>query len=877
MGIIGRHRESSVDEELRLHLERMIEENEARGMSHEQAREDAERRFGDLSHIREACVKEDEMAERSRRRVDRAMGWGQDIRYGLRMLWRSPLYALVIVVTLGFGIGANATVFSALAPYFLRDLPYADADRLVHLYTINTQAGWDRDRFSIGQMEDLRARSRGFESLGGYYYASTNLSGDGAAEQATVGRLTANAFEVLGATPSIGRTFAPDEGGPAGADVVVLSWGLWQRRFGGDGAVIGQTIRLDGEPHTVIGVMPAEFNFPFGGVKLWTPMRDDASTTPRDARPVLVFGRLAGGWTLESAREDLAGVWRDLSAEYPDIDGQRAGINVLGMRESLNFAYDILRIAFTALTGAVLFVLLVACANIVGLGLARAFVRRREVAVRSALGASRSRLLRQFLVESAILASIGGALGLLLAHVAMRMAGPVFPEDLFAIGEFGVDGTVILFTAAVTLMAALIIGVAPALSVTSTRPGDALREGGRSGAAGVRSSRLRSALVIGELALGLVLVVGAGLMTRSLSRATDVDLGFEPDGLLTVELMAPAAAYPDIASYAAYYRRVADAVTALPGVESASTGRILPLNHETPMAGYVVPGDPAVSDPLPMAESFPVGAGWIEALGIERLEGRDFQPADFGEGERVVMVNRTFADRHYGGSAVGQTVRLESGDSLMTLRIVGVVADVRHSSLTEPPPPQVYLPVDRTSSRRRFLVARVTGDPASLAASIRNAVAGIDPDIPANRLRPMRDIVLESVGPFAAMSIVLAVFGGFSLLLAAIGLYGLIAYSVSQRQTEFGVRMALGAAPRELVRGVVSEGVKLAGAGIVVGLLFALVAGRVLGSLLFGVSATDPVTFGLAAAVFLGCAMLATAVPALRASRSDPVSALRQG
>lgn len=876
--MLGESIESSIEEELRLHLERMIEENESRGMAAEAARADALRRFGDLQGIREACVNEQRMARRNRNRMERALGWVQDVRYGVRMLVRSPVYAIVIVITLAFGIGANAVVFSALSPYFLRGLPYAEPDRLVHLFTVNPTVGFDRDRFSLPQLEDLRARTRGFESLAGYYYTAVSLSSGDGAEQVTTGRLTANAFDVLGTSPALGRTFAPSESGPAGSDVVVLGWGLWQRVFAGDASVLGRTVRLDGRPYTVIGVMPAEFNFPFGGVKMWTPMPEEGTVQPRDVRGTLLFGRLADGWTAQRAAEDVRGAWSTMAQEHPDVEGRLDGVLVLGMRESLNFAWDLLRVAFAALVGAVLLVLLVACANIVGLGLARALARRREVAVRTALGAPRGRLIRQFLIESGLLCGAGAGLGLLIAHGVMRAAGPVFPEDLYAIGEFGVDGAVVLLTAGVAVLAALVIGIAPALSVTGGRPGDALREGGRSGAAGIRSSRTRALLVVGELALGLTLVVGAGLMTRSLGRLADVPLGFEADGLLTLELTPPRSNYPDADAWTAFWERVTREMDAVPGISATATTSVLPLNHETPMVEYEVPGQPVNGD-RPVAEWFAVSPGYFGSMEIASLAGRDFGAEDTEAGERVVVINRAFAERHYPGQAaadvIGRTIGLASGDSLRVHRVVGVVEGVRHSSITNDPPPQVYVSLDQTPRRRRFVVARITGEPGAAATAMRGVVAGIDPDVPTNWLRPMGDVLLESVGPFAAMSVVLGVFGSFALLLAAIGLYGLIAWSVSQRKREFGIRLALGAEPRRIVRSVMGDGLRLAGIGIALGLLLALATGRALASLLFGIRVADPVTIGAAVLVFIAATLLATGVPAARASRANPVTALR--
>jgi putative ABC transport system permease protein len=870
----GLRGDGDVDAELRHHVDLLIEENMERGLDPESARAEALARFGDLLRIRNECEEEDRMAEREVQRHEWLTGWREDVRYGLRVLVRSPMYVLVIVATLGFGIAGIATVFSVLSPYFLRGLPYADAGSLVHLFTVNPVERSDRDRFSLAQFTDVRERAHAFSDMAAYYYSAVNLSGDDAAEQIAIGRLTANAFDVLGSKPVVGRTFEAGEDGPGGADVVVLSWGLWQRKYAGDPSIVGREVRIDGVPCTVIGVMPRDFNFPFGGVKAWVPVRQSPTTEDRARGLFLVFGRLAPTWTPERARLDLESVWRQLGTEHPDIDGLKSGIVVLGMRPALNFAWDILRVAFIALVGAVLFVLLIACANITGLGLARAAARRREVAVRAALGAPRGRLVRQFMIESAILSGLGATLGLLLASALMRVAAPIIPEDLFAIGEFRVDGLVIAVTTGITVLTAMLIGMTPALTATGVSPGDVLRDGGRSGEAGRRMGRLRGALVIGELALGLILAAGAGLMVRSLRHVSEVPLGFDPDGLLTVELLAPAAGYATAEAVQAYYDRVTEAVAALPGSAGTATTAWLPLNHETQATRYRVQGSAAATDRLPSAEQFLVSPGYLEAMHVKLLGGRDLSAGDIEAGEHVALVNRALAERDLGGAAIG-SVLLLGDDEPVAWRIVGVVDDVHHSSVVSPPPPQVYVPIGQSTARRRFLVARATGDPGPYAESIRRTLMAIDPDVPANRLRPMADIVNESVGPFAAMSIVLGVFGGFALLLAAVGLYGLVSYAVTQRRSEFGIRMALGAGPRDLLRSVLGNGIRLASIGIALGLVGAVAAGRIMTSLVFGIRTADPIALGVAAAVFLATALLATALPARRASRADPLTALR--
>jgi predicted permease len=866
-----------VDEELRHHIEMMVEENEARGMSAEQARADALRRFGDLAKITEACVTEDRMAGRRRARSDLGGGILEDLKHGARALRRSPVYAVVIVATLAVSIGAVAVVFSALSPYFLRALPFTDPDRLVHLFTVDAEEGWDKARFSMPQFEDVRERSRSFEELAAYYYGTANLSGEVAAEQIQIGRLTANAFDVLGARALHGRTFDAGEDGPGGADVVVLSHGLWLGRYGGDPTITGKTIRVNGVPHLVIGVMPPAFNFPFGGVKAWVPLHLDGAREARDASNLLVFGRLAAGQTQQSSRAELESIWRQLSAEHPNADGRLTGVTVLSMRPALNFAYDILRAGFIALSGAVVFVLMVACANITGLGLARGAARRGEVAVRAALGASRWRQVRRLLVESTILAGVGGAIGLLIAFIAMRALGPLFPEDLYAVGEFRLDSFSLGGTLMITLVAALLIGILPALNATAVRPGEVLREIGRSSnSQSRRAGRLRAGLIVGELALALVLVVGAGLMARSLEGVSRIPLGFQPSPVLAVELTVPATTYPDAAAYNAFYRRLADAVRALPGIADAGTTAHLPLNHETESVSFGIPGQSLAPENLTTTELFRVSENYFGTMDIAVLTGRPIDGTDDAGSEAVALVNRSLAEKHYGGDATGRTLLIGDLDTLRAVRIIGVVEDVRHSSVTAPPPPQVYLSLAQQAVRRRFLVARAAnGDASAIAAAVRTAVTNLDPDVPANLMRPMNAVLNESVGPFAAMSVVLGVFGGFALMLAAIGLYGLIAYSVSQRKAEFGVRLALGAAPVTIVRSVLANGLRLAVLGMAIGLAGAIAAGRVIGSLLFGIDPSDPVTLAIATLVLLITTGLAAIIPATRASRSDPLLALR--
>lgn len=861
-----------VDEEIAFHLAMREEQNRARGLSAAAARREALERFGDVHRIREACVREKHLNERSGGWRGLLWGLGGDVRLALRQLRRSPGYAAVAVLTLSLGIGANTVIFGFANPYFLRPLPFADADQLVHLYQTDPLNGWDRGRFSLPQVRELREGSRGFTDLAAYNYGVVNITGEGSAERRTVGRLTANAFDVLGAQPLMGRTFAAGEDGPdGGAPVVVLGWGVWQARYAGDPAIIGKAIELDGVSRTVIGVMPRDFNFPFGGVTLWIPLADVSRAADREAANFLLFGRLAPGWTTERAVAELRTLHEAMRLEHPDADGRMGTVISVPLREALNFAWDILRIAAAAMFAAVGVLLLIACANIAGLSLARSEARRREVAVRAALGASRYRILRQSILEMLLLSVVAGLLGAVGAGVALRLLADVIPEDVYRVGDFGLDGNALVFSAAVIITAALLAGMAPALLASRMGAGSALREEEWS-AGGRRAGRLRGALVAGEVALGLVLTVAAGLTARSLARASELALGFDAGGVMTAEVSLPAYAYPDAAAVNGFYERVLERLRASPGVEAAGTHGSLPLNHETYTFRVEVEGRPLPEEQRPIAQSFGASDGYFEAMGITLLEGRLFTHADGRDAPRVVVVNRTFARTVLDGDAPGRRIILD--DAARTpATVIGVVEDVQHADLSENVPPQLYASLSQRPFRRQFIVVRAAR-PEVAPGLLREALAEVDPDVPAT-IRPMQSFVDEHLLRWSILATTLAVFGAIGLGLGAIGLYGLVAFSVQRRRREIGVHLALGARPRTVAVDVVRDGVRLAVVGIGLGLLGALAAGKLLSAALFGVEPADPLTFAVASAVYVGVAFAASAVPAWRATRADPLTALR--
>jgi predicted permease len=860
--------EERMDEEIRFHIEMEAEKNRRAGMSPAEARRRARIAFGGVEGHREEM------------RAGRRAGWVEDLaldlRYAARVLRRSPGYSAVVVLTLALGIAANTTVFSILNPYLLRPLPFGDAGRLVQLGQVDPLSGWDAARFSLPQYRDWAERSEAFEGLAAYHYGPRNLTGDGEPEQALVGVVTGNLFPILRSPPALGRTLTAADGGPAGADVVVLGHGIWTRRFGADPAVVGRSIQLDGAPHTVVGVMPPDFNFPWNEVRMWVPMRADPAAAPRTETSHILVGRLKPGWSAAQARQELESIQRELGALHPEADGRFGGVTVRPLREALNFAWDVVRISLLVLLTAVGAVLLIACVNVAGLTLARATVRTREVAVRMALGAGRGRLVRQLVTESVVLALAGGALGLLLTFAAVSVIGPALPEALYRVGTASVDGRVLGFTLALTLLTPLLFGLSPALAALRTDLARTLKEGGQAAGAGRGAMRARRALVVTQVALAVVLVTVAGLMIRSFLAVRDVELGFRADRLLALEVAPPASAYGTPEALAAYYDRALDALAALPGVRAASAANVLPLNHEEPVLQFAPPeAAEAPPEEWPVALESRTAPGYLDAMGIPLLAGRDFHPADAPGVPPVVIVSRALAERSWPGQdPVGRTVLL--GGSGTAATVVGVAGDVRHTDLTGEIRPHLYRPLTQAPARRRFLVvAAEAGSPAALGGAARAALAAVDPDLPLTA-RPMTEVVRESSFQWSIGSLALSVFGSVALLLAALGLYGTAAFSVAQRRRELGIRAALGASTRQLRRLVLGEGLRLTATGIGVGAALALLAGRLLSSQLYGVAAFDPVTLAAMLALFAAVTVGATLRPAQRAASVPPQEALRE-
>lgn len=866
----------AVDDELQHHMELAIAELEDAGWGPTEAHREALRQFGDIDETRAYCEEMQTRRGREERRRD-MMSFDeirQDVTYALRSVRKAPGYAGLVILTLAFGIAANTTIFSVMNPYLFRPLPFGDAEQLVQVNQVNPTTGWDMDRFSYPQYADWKERSRAFEDVAAYTYGSANVTDAEGPEQVQYSRLTSNMFDVLDAQPALGRTFRPEEGGPGAEPVVVMAHGLWERRYASDPAIVGRAITLDGVQHTVIGVMPPAFNFPFGGVKLWLPTRDDYSAD-RGSLPYQLIGRLNDGWSADRARTELEGIQAELAAQYPQEDGRMSGVSVKPVREALNFAWDIINALFYVLLGAVGFVLLIACANVASLTLARGSSRLREVSVRAAMGARRGRIIRQLLTESLVLAIAGGALGIAMSYGLAGLINPVIPEDLFKIGAISIDRTVLLFSLAVTLATPVAFGLVPALSASRVDLTLGLKEGSK-GSGGLATSRGRQILVVSQVALAVVLISGAALMLRSFASVQQLDLGFDPARIVTTEVILGTDEYPTGGEQRAMLEEAVAAVERVPGVSSASAVRWLPLNHETSssqVAPTTMAGAPA--DEWPLATANFVYSDYFETMGIEVRSGRDFAVTDGMESQPVVIVNRILADRFWpGGDPVGQTLLLGVEERL-EVAVIGVVEPTHHSDLDPANVgPQYFRPALQTASRRFFVLGRTESDPADLVAGVRSALGAVAPELPLT-IRPYEAVVGENQMQWSIGSVFLGIFGGGALLLATLGIYGLISFSVSQREREIGVRIALGASRSEIRQSVVLGGLKLTSIGLGVGLLAALGLGQLASAALFGVRATDPVALGGTLILFLAVAAVASFIPAARASATDPIGVLR--
>ena len=802
----------------------------------------------------------------------------KDLRYGVRSLLKRPGLTAVALITLALGIGVNTAIFSAVDSVMLRPLPFKDPESLVAVWEHTPVLGIARNEFAPANYFDLRNQNQSFEEVGAFGQLSINLTGEGEPEQLDGQLVTANVFKLLGVQPALGRTFASDEDQKGSEHVAVLSDGLWARRFNRDPKVINRNITLNGESFTVIGVMPPNFFFPEREVELWLPWSmEPGQAEGRGDHYFRLVGRLKQGVTREQANAEAESIAARLASAYPRTN---EGLGFVVNSFHQDYVGD-LRRPMLILFAAVGLVLLIACANVANLMLAQATTRRREIAIRMALGARRWAIARQLLAESLLLAIAGGLLGVLGAIWGVEVLSKLLPESLSKLQSISIDSRVFLFTLGVTVLTAIAFGAVPAFHAARANPGDTLGETGRDLAGGVSGRYLRRVLVVAEVALAVVLLVGAGLLIRSFQRLRQVDVGFKPDKLLTMRMVLPMPKYAKPENRRAFYDELLRRVDELPGVESAGMITFLPLSTSGMKFSFSVEGRNVPSDvQLPFALYRVVSPEYFSALGIPLQRGRFFDSRDSATATPAIIVNRHLAEQFWPGEEpTGKRLKIGAADSPNPwATVVGVVGDVRQAGLYGELLPELYVPY--TQERRpwvapRDLVVRVNGDSAALVGAVREAVWAVDKDQPVSNVRTMDQVFALAVSRERFQMLLLALFATLALVLACVGLYGVISYAVAQRTHEIGVRMALGAQPRDVLRLVIRQGMVLTIAGLFIGIGVGLAVTRVMTDMLFGVTATDAVTFISVAVVLVVVAFLACYVPARRATKVDPMVALR--
>src|SRR5436853_5011616 len=877
-------REAEIVEELSQHLEEEYEWALSCGASEDDARKPVLEQLSapdllgrELKHL-EQRVSAAGVTLGTEEKINMFADLWQDLRYALRTLAKNPAFTSIAIVAIALGIGANTVIFSAVNAVLLRPLPFKNPEQLVMVWENATHLGFPKNTPSPPNFIDWQRQNTAFAGRAAMSERSFNLTGVGEPDRLDGRRVSANLFDLLGVPALLGRTFVPDDDRP-GTHVVLLSYSLWQRRFGSDSNVIGRAITLNGESYNVIGVMPRSVHLPAYGNwndKVWVPIAfTNEETTERGNHFLDVIARIKPGITLKQAQAEMETIAARLAKEYPRYN-TRIGATVTPLHEEV--VGDI-KPALLILLGAVGFVLLIACANVANLLLARAAVREKEIALRLALGASRSRLTRQFLTESVLLALLGGGFGLLLALAGIRVLKTFIPVTISQTQTISIDGKVLVFTALLALLTGIVFGLAPAMHASHSNLNDSLKEGGRDSAIGKKGNRLRDLLVVGEVAVSFILLIGAGLLINSFLHLRNLDPGFRADHLLTMKVDLSELRYPDGERRSVFFDEVLRRIRALPGVQSVAVAGNLPFTYNGDSMSIAVEGIP---DPPP--GQWPdviyraIGPGYFSTMGIPMIRGRDFTDQDKADSKNVVVISEKTAQHYWPEQdPIGKRLKPGRTDSDVPWReVIGVVKDVRQNDFIAQPKMQMYLNYRQLKNvAANALVVRTSVEPMSLATSVRNAIWAVDKDQPVADIDTMDHVISEAIARQRFSMLLLGVFATLALVLAAVGIYGVMSYSVAQRTHEIGIRMALGAQRADVLKLTIGNGLKLVGAGLLIGLAGAFALTRVMSSLLFGISATDPITFLAISLTLLAVAIVASYLPALRATRVDPMLALR--
>jgi putative ABC transport system permease protein len=863
--------ERELDQELRFHLERQIAENLASGMTREEAPRAAMREFGGVEQVKEEC--------RDERRVNLFETVIQDVRYALRTLSKNQGFTFFAVAVLALGIAASTAIFSIADAVLVRPLPYRDAERLVMVWEDAASYGFPHDTPSLGDFSDWKARNEVFQDMAALSFGgSFNLTGSGNPEELRGKIVTANLFSVLGVKPTLGRDFRVDEDVPGALRAVILSHELWVRRFGADAAIIGKEIWLNYERCAIVGVMQRGFQFPDREAELWVPARFTKEELANHGNHFLnVVARLKPGVPLRTANANLATIAKQIEKEHPDQNA-KIGAFAVPLREEISGTS---RPAILVLVGAVCFVLLIACANVANLLLARAAGRRREIGMRLTLGASRGRVIRQVLTESLLLASLGGGTGLVLAFWGIPLLKSLIPAGIAPLSGSEVNIRALLYTFAVSVATGTAFGVFPALRASSVDLSSSLKQGGGRDGAGSGGKRLRDALVVCEVALAIVLLSGAALMIRSLENLYQLDPGFRADHVLVMRTPLPRQKYEKFVPRKAFYDQVLGRVGQLPGVVAAGYATWVPLTNTGGATGITIENQPA---PEPGQQPIPnvriVSKDYTRALTMKLIRGRLFDQHDDTGTQAVALINETMARRFWHGEdPMGKrfTCCADPTNKPAWITIVGIVGDVHQAGLDVPARPEMYMPYQQQDFgyEPEYLAVKTTGEPLLMAESVRKVIWAVDKEQPVAGVMPLEDLVDDNLAARRIQASLLGGFAGMALLLAALGIYAVLSFAVSQRTQEIGVRVALGAAPGDVLHLIFSHGLRLFLIGASLGLAAALALSRTLTHLLYGVSAYDPMSFAGVTVLLAGVTLLACYIPARRAMRVDPMVALR--